>query len=652
MIKLIREHLSTKIFIITVCLLITVGSAIYGMVALGMLRSYFLELDRSLSNQTEKMVLQLSNTSVQEIDGILKMFALEHGISIVLKDSDEKVLGIYGDMEYSLAPGTDVEDILLGSGITESYSCKLTNGKTYWIQVFGNKEKVNIGLESLKRILPMLGAITFLAALAIAALYTKYITRSILKVSEVSKKMANLDFRVRYTEDRRDEIGILGENLNELSEKLESALDELKEKNTDLEKSIKLEQQLEQQQMAFFSAVSHELKTPITILKGQIQGMLLEVGGYKDRDRYLKRSFEVANSMENMVQEILYVSKIRTSGFELKLIDIPLEKLENVKAVNRVAEVQLYPMDFKIITKSESVDADNQKLRIMAYDSLEDDGPFADGQIHLTKGKYPRKEGEIVVNQFLAEVNQWEIGETVCFKSHSGEQSQASISGIYISGIEEKQGKEPLAVNRIENTIYGKPEFVCHLQETCGYENLIVYVDNPEQLSRTQLEVTRILKNYRVMKADNLFQKMEIPLLQVVRVVKMMLGLSVVSSVLVITLLLSMWMRARKKEIAIYVSLGKTKVDLFMQIILECFSVFGFSTIIALYTGDKMLIVLEKFLDWKSIGAFTSMQIYAQNKDICYLILSGTIILLLSISISLFPILCTKPKKILAEMEG
>lgn len=331
MIKLIREHLSTKIFIITVCLLITVGSAIYGMVALGMSRSYFLELDRSLSNQTEKMVLQLSNTSVQEIDGILKMFALEHGISIVLKDSDEKVLGIYGDMEYSLAPGTDVEDILLGSGITESYSCKLTNGKTYWIQVFGNKEKVNIGLESLKRFLPMLGAITFLAALAIAALYTKYITRSILKVSEVSKKMANLDFRVRYTEDRRDEIGILGENLNELSEKLESALDELKEKNTDLEKSIKLEQQLEQQQMAFFSAVSHELKTPITILKGQIQGMLLEVGGYKDRDRYLKRSFEVANSMENMVQEILYVSKIRTSGFELKLIDIPLHQLvENV----------------------------------------------------------------------------------------------------------------------------------------------------------------------------------------------------------------------------------------------------------------------------------------------------------------------------------
>lgn len=142
MIKLIREHLSTKIFIITVCLLITVGSAIYGMVALGMSRSYFLELDRSLSNQTEKMVLQLSNTSVQEIDGILKMFALEHGISIVLKDSDEKVLGIYGDMEYSLAPGTDVEDILLGSGITESYSCNI------WVGVYKRGEEIIFWIEN------------------------------------------------------------------------------------------------------------------------------------------------------------------------------------------------------------------------------------------------------------------------------------------------------------------------------------------------------------------------------------------------------------------------------------------------------------------------------------------------------------------------
>lgn len=69
------------------------------------------------------------------------------------------------------------------------------------------------------------------------------------------------------------------------------------------------EKELEGQQLAFFSAVSHELKTPVTILKGQLQGMLYGVGGYKDRDKYLKRAFEVTCAMENLVMEILTVSE-------------------------------------------------------------------------------------------------------------------------------------------------------------------------------------------------------------------------------------------------------------------------------------------------------------------------------------------------------
>ena len=73
------------------------------------------------------------------------------------------------------------------------------------------------------------------------------------------------EFDIQKTGGTRLEFGRKSERL---SEKLESALDELKEKNTDLEKSIKLEQQLEQQQMAFFSAVSHELKTPMTSIRG------------------------------------------------------------------------------------------------------------------------------------------------------------------------------------------------------------------------------------------------------------------------------------------------------------------------------------------------------------------------------------------------
>lgn len=56
-----------------------------------------------------------------------------------------------------------------------------------------------------------------------------------------------------------------------------------------------------------------ELKTPITVIKGQLEGMLLNVGKYKERDKYLARSLEVVKAMERMVQEILTVSRIKSS---------------------------------------------------------------------------------------------------------------------------------------------------------------------------------------------------------------------------------------------------------------------------------------------------------------------------------------------------
>lgn len=117
----------------------------------------------------------------------------------------------------------------------------------------------------------------------------------------------------------------LAENLNKLSRCLSSALGELNHANRLLKEDVEKEKELEGQQLAFFSAVSHELKTPITILKGYLQGMIYHVGGYKDRDKYLKRAFEVTCAMEKLVMEILTVSKMKSPGFSLQTEEIQLE---------------------------------------------------------------------------------------------------------------------------------------------------------------------------------------------------------------------------------------------------------------------------------------------------------------------------------------
>ena len=87
------------------------------------------------------------------------------------------------------------------------------------------------------------------------------------------------------------------------------------------------ERELDRQRMAFFNAASHELKTPVTILKGQLSGMLEGVGVYQDRDRYLLRSLRVTGRMENLVQEMLAISRMESGSVAVKREPVELSAL-------------------------------------------------------------------------------------------------------------------------------------------------------------------------------------------------------------------------------------------------------------------------------------------------------------------------------------
>ncbi len=323
----VKEHLTIKVFMMTFAVLLALSAAIYGMIALGMSKTYLSELNRSLEEEMNSMVVQFREMSDESIRNMLSRFAIEYGISITLQDENGKGIECYGEISYDLAPDVNSQKVQSSSRITKTYTVKSKEGTVYRTSVFGSKERTYIGMDVLKRILPALGAITFIVALIIAVFFSRYITRPILKVNEASKRMVKLDFRKPYPVTRSDEIGILGENLNYMAECLEDTLEELKEKNQVLQNEIERERDMDKMQLAFFSAVSHELKTPVTVLKGQLYGMIVGIGGYKDRDKYLKRSYEVAVSMEGMIQEILDVSRMKSSRFSIHEKEVQLKQL-------------------------------------------------------------------------------------------------------------------------------------------------------------------------------------------------------------------------------------------------------------------------------------------------------------------------------------
>ena len=159
-----------------------------------------------------------------------------------------------------------------------------------------------------------------------AVVYSRYITCPIVRLSGIAGKMAELDFGWICGETRRDEIGVLGRSLDRMSQRLSAALTDLRAANDALLGEMERERELERQRSAFFAAASHELKTPVTILKGQLTGMLDEVGVYRDRDRYLARSLQVTSRMEALVGEILTISRME-SGTGLRKEEVDLSRL-------------------------------------------------------------------------------------------------------------------------------------------------------------------------------------------------------------------------------------------------------------------------------------------------------------------------------------
>ncbi len=161
---------------------------------------------------------------------------------------------------------------------------------------------------------PWLLLAMLLFSAACAFFYSRYLARPIVRLSGIAQSMAELDFGWQCQEQRRDEIGVLGRSLDHMAQQLSGALTELKQANDALRGEMEQERELERQRLAFFSAASHELKTPITILKGQLTGMLDGVDVYRDRDKYLARSLQVTGRMETLVQEILTISRMESGA--------------------------------------------------------------------------------------------------------------------------------------------------------------------------------------------------------------------------------------------------------------------------------------------------------------------------------------------------
>lgn len=327
MIKKIKSSLLAKVFIITALLLAGVGFLVYGVLTWFMPKTYSNDLNEILDKQTKAFITEISKVSMEEsanlFDRFLENTSIDH-IELFGNDGQQinlptNVKVIYNDEVFETAGDSWDSELDNIPVISSSYSFSFFGDNTeYTLVVYGIAGQVAELQRSFIRVLPFLALIVVIVSLIAAWIFSRLITKPVLKISHISKEMSELKLEWQLDEQRTDELGTLEVSLNYLSRQLGTTLNDLQKANTQLEFDIEHEKALEQAQLDFFSAASHELKTPITVIKGQLEGMLLGIGAYKDHNKYLSRSLEVANTLEIMVQELLTVSRLQTPNADYK----------------------------------------------------------------------------------------------------------------------------------------------------------------------------------------------------------------------------------------------------------------------------------------------------------------------------------------------
>ena len=261
----------------------------------------------------------------------------KYNINVLVLDSDSKMVKTTMiDQEFAIKHllnnifyGVNKEDILVDC---KNYMIQIvTDGRTQteYIEMWGMLDNgyffiLRSALESIQesvsisnRFMAYVGCIAIVVSILLVIGLANRITKPIMELAGISERMKHLDFNAKYTGNDRTEIAILGHNINEMSEALESTISELKTANNQLLKDIEKKDQIDEMRIEFLSNVSHELKTPIALIQGYAEGLREGINDdAESREFYCDVIIDEAAKMNIMVRKLLTLNQLE-SGSEV-----------------------------------------------------------------------------------------------------------------------------------------------------------------------------------------------------------------------------------------------------------------------------------------------------------------------------------------------
>ncbi|MCI8506567.1 MAG: HAMP domain-containing protein [Lachnospiraceae bacterium] len=328
--KKIKNSLSIKVFLWVFLALTICSMLIYGIVLTVLPKQYQVTSDKQLDANTEILVSKLRDMRYEEAVNEIYNFCIQNNSAAILSDDN-------GALSFGEIEADELTVATSSIGTTVTFSDDETE---YALVVSSISKTADVILGFMLRFLPAVIAIILILSFLSAFICSRVIVAPIAKISQISKRMRSLDMTWKCDVESNDEIGVLASSLNIMAGRLQETMEELTNANNQLTDDVEKFKSLEEQRRNFFAAVSHELKTPLTILKGQIENMILGYGDYQNHGKYLPEALKAAEDIEYLVKEIISISKMETMDLQNTLQEVSLKQTINdtVKVILPLAQ--------------------------------------------------------------------------------------------------------------------------------------------------------------------------------------------------------------------------------------------------------------------------------------------------------------------------
>lgn len=158
-------------------------------------------------------------------------------------------------------------------------------------------------------------AVSTAAALALSVILSVLLaltfTKPLEKMETSAQLLAQGDYTAKTGVRQKDEIGRLAEAIDSLSEKLEDARRE--------------GEKLDKLRRDFVANISHELKTPVTVLRGSLEALCDQVVTEPEQVKeYYRQMLRESLSLQRLVNDLLDLSKLQNADFKMELRELNL----------------------------------------------------------------------------------------------------------------------------------------------------------------------------------------------------------------------------------------------------------------------------------------------------------------------------------------